>query len=160
MAAGVVSKGKVYISGGFNNYETVRNTFCYDPTIDTWTRVASSMMSERGYHVMIEGADERLWAIGGIDNPFSGRNVWEVEAFDVNTHLWSYVGQVLPVKLLLSTMRLNVFLNCRKHICISAVTYPEKFSRLEYDSTQRMWREIKECDLTVNLNLKVSSEKV
>ena len=156
MAAGVVVKGKVYISGGFNNYETVGRTFCYDLQTDSWNPIHSMMLSDRGYHVMIEAADGRLWVVGGIDNPFSGRNVWEVEAFDVSTRMWSYVGQVLPIKLLLSTLRLNVFLNSSKNICLSAVTYPNKYAVLEYDASQKMWLEMKERPQMLNLDLKPS----
>ena len=144
MAAGAVSKGKIYLSGGFNNYETVGSTFCYDPECDSWVRIPAMMMSDRGYHVMIEASDGRLWVIGGVDNPFSGRNVWEVEAFDVDTQMWKYVGQILPVKMLLSTLRLNVFLNQKRHICISAVTSPENYAILEYDPDLRMWLEMKQ----------------
>ena len=158
MAAGTAARGKVFINGGFNNYETVGSTFCYDPKPDTCKQVSSMMMSERGYHVMIEADDGRLWIVGGIDNPFSGRNVWDVEAFNPITNMWSYVGQVLPVKLLNSTLRLNVFLNAKKNICISAVTFPGNYAMLEYDSSQRMWLEMKQRVPMINLNLQVSKK--
>ena len=144
MAAGIKAEEKIYVTGGFNNYETVGSTSCYNPATDTWEQIYSPMMSERGYHVIAKGCDDRLWVIGGVDNPFSGRNVWEVEAFDLKTKMWFYVGQILPVKPLLSAVRLNVNFTDEGHICISAVTYPDKHSVLTYDPNQKMWLELKE----------------
>ena len=157
MAAGTAARGQIIITGGFNNYETVGSIFCYDPVSDRWRKIRSRMMRDRGYHVMVEGHDGRLWAIGGIDNPFSGRNVWEVEALELDSMMWTYIGQVLPVKLLLSTLRLNGFVNDSGRICISAVSCPEKYSMMEYDANTRMWMEMKERVPCVPIRLSVSS---
>lgn len=143
MAAGIVANERIYLTGGFNNYDTVGSSFCYDPNANAWEEIHSPMMSERGYHVIAKGHDGRLWVVGGIDNPFSGRNVWEIEALDLDTRTWVYVGQILPVKLLLSTIRLNVAYSDDGNICISAVTCPEKYCVLEFNPKQNMWLEMK-----------------
>ena len=153
MTAGVATRGKMYLSGGFVENAASAKTFCYDPETDSWEKLPSFMRYPRGYHVMIEGSDGLLWAIGGIDNNLTGRNVWEVEALDLERRTWNFMGYVLPKPLLLYTIRLNVFRKEDGNICISAVSSPDKYPMLEYDDQQRMWTELNTPVPSVGLNL-------
>lgn len=143
MAAGRAHGGCIYVTGGFNDYETTGSTLRYHPDEDSWEEIFAPMMCDRGFHALVEGHDGRLWAVGGVDNPFSGRNVWEVEAFDPEEEMWRFVGQVLPVQPFLSMMRINVFLNHDQHMCVFAVTTPHKAPMLEHVPDRRMWFEMK-----------------
>ena len=142
MAAGVVCQGVLYISGGFNEYESLDEMICYNAARDKWIRQRGRMLNSRGYHVMIESPDDgRLWCVGGVDHPFAGRNVWNIEAWNVELGGWQFVGQVLPVKLFTSTMRLNGLLNERNMLSVSAVTRLPRCEPVEYHADRRMWLE-------------------
>jgi len=144
MAAVVVSNGVLHLSGGFNEYEALDEMLIYNNERNRWVRQRGFMMKCRGYHVMIESPkDGNLWVIGGVDNPFSGRNVWKVEAWNVAMKRWMYVGEILPVKMFTSTMRLNVVTNHRKNITVFPATNPEKYGTVEYYQEHSMWLESK-----------------
>ena len=144
MAAGVQAEGKMYLCGGFRDHLAVAETLSFDPATDTWdNRHFYPMTQPRGYHVMTQESDGQLWAVGGIDNSLSGRNVYEVEALDMRSGIWRFVSYVLPVSFLSSTMRLNILRKGDGNICISAVSSPEKYPMLEYNEKSRVWSESK-----------------
>jgi hypothetical protein len=145
MAATCLVNGAFYISGGFDEHEALDTMLKYNSEKNKWERCGTPMMNERGYHVMIPGPKNKLWVVGGVDHPFSGRNVWDVEAFDVAKKRWSYVGQVLAVKPFLSTVRLNSFLNDVGNVTICPVTLSGGSDvMVEYQPNRRMWFEMKE----------------
>nr|CAB3260037.1 kelch-like protein 9 [Phallusia mammillata] len=143
MAAGLAHDGCIYVTGGFNDYETTGTTLRYHVTDDTWEEIFAPMMCDRGFHALVKGHDGLLWAVGGVDNPFSGRNVWEVEAFDPDLEMWRFVGQVLPVQPFLSMMRINVFLERDNRTCVFPVSTPHKYPMLEHVPRSRMWFEMR-----------------
>jgi len=144
MAAAVVCRGTLYMSGGFNEYEALDEMICYHPEEDEWESLPGMMMKCRGYHVMVESpTDGRLWVVGGIDNPFAGRNVWKIEAWNVDLCRWQYVGEILPVKMFTSTMRLNVATNARSNITVFPVTHAQKYGAVEFYMDRKMWLESK-----------------
>lgn len=153
MSAGVVTDGVMMLCGGFNQSEATNKTLFYNPANDQWKQISSTMIAERGYHVMIEGVDGQMWVVGGIDDPFSGRNVWMIEAFDKSKMEWRLAGQLLPVSPFLSVRRLNIFNNEEGHICLSTVTCPEKYSTLQYDITKKVWINSKARFTSVNFNV-------
>ncbi|CAK8695772.1 unnamed protein product [Clavelina lepadiformis] len=142
MAAGVPVDGNIYISGGFDDFEAKSSMLRYNPASDEWSKLNSPMLAERGYHVMVMGKDGRLWVVGGVDNPFSGRSVWEVEAFDPKVENWEFVSQVLPNQLFDSTLRLNSLVDDEGDICVFAVTDPDKYPKMKYSPVQRKWSEV------------------
>jgi len=144
MAAGLPHNGSVYVTGGFSDYDTVGCTYRYDAEEGQWSEIFSPMLSDRGFHALVEVHDGRLWAIGGVDHPFSGRNVWEVEALDVDDDLWTFAGQVLPIQPFLSTMRINTVKLGDGRICVFAVTSPHRLPMLEYIPDKKMWFEMKD----------------
>lgn len=142
MTAAAVSNDVLYISGGFNEYEALDEMIRYNAERNKWERLPGMMLNARGYHVMIENPnDGRLWVIGGIDNPFAGRNVWKVEAWNVELRRWQYVGEILPVKMFTSTMRLNAATNARNNITVFPVTHPLRYGAVEHYTDQHMWLE-------------------
>lgn len=144
MAAAVVSNGTLYMSGGFNEYEALDEMIRYNQQRNKWERLPGMMMKCRGYHVMVESPlDGRLWVVGGIDNPFAGRNVWKIEAWNIELGRWQYVGEVLPIKMFTSTMRLNGHINNRNNITVFPVTHPHKYGAIEYYADKSMWLESK-----------------
>ena len=153
MAAGVGKKGKMYLSGGFKENIASADTFCYDPKTDSWEKLFSRMIKPRGYHAMIEGSDGHLWAVGGIDNNLTGRNIWDVEALDLDRNVWNLVGYVLPRPLVLCTLRLNILRKENGNICIFAVSSPDKYSMLEYDDKHHSWMEMSSPIPLVGLRL-------
>ncbi|XP_039255929.2 kelch-like protein 15 [Styela clava] len=144
MMAGVVENGCVYLSGGFTEYDAVGTTSKYDPEKNQWEEIPTFMFKDRGYHVMISDGQGHLWAIGGVDNPFAGRNVWEVERFDIEDQMWNYVGQVLAIQPFLSVQRLNAFLDDGGRICVFAVTNIDHSPLMRYDIGQNLWEAIEE----------------
>lgn len=140
MMGGTIHDGYVYISGGFNDEDAVGSMFKYDPRNDHWEELPCRFFKDRGYHVMINDNNGSFWAIGGADNPFSGRNVWEVERFDVAECMWNYVGQVLAVQPFLSMQRLNGFLNEDGCIYVFAVTNTDHSSVMKYDPLNNLWQ--------------------
>uniref|UniRef100_H2YSD3 BACK domain-containing protein n=1 Tax=Ciona savignyi TaxID=51511 RepID=H2YSD3_CIOSA len=143
MASGVSLNGCIYVAGGFNDCEALGSMMRYSTITNSWEEMVSPMMVDRGYHVMIQGPDEKLWVVGGVDNPFAGRNVWEIEAFDTTSNNWLFLGQVLPVQPFLSTLRLNVCKNDRNHICVFSVSKPLAYPSVAYDDTERMWYQMR-----------------
>jgi len=142
MASGVVCRGSIYISGGFNDYEVLDDMIRYDEVADKWMKSPGRMFKSRGYHVTIESPEDgRIWAIGGVDNPFAGRNVWEVEAYNVETGRWNFVSHILAVKPFTSTMRLNVMINNQKRLCVFPVSNLNYHCSVEYNSDSKMWLE-------------------
>ena len=145
MAATCVVNGILFISGGFDEHEAIDSIIKYNSENNKWERAGTPMLNERGYHVMIPGPNNKLWVVGGVDHPFSGRNVWDVESFDLVKKRWSYVGQVLAVKPFLSTVRLNCFHNDRGNITICPVTMLSTgHVMVEYQPNRNMWFEMKE----------------
>ncbi|XP_076808518.1 kelch-like protein 15 [Clavelina lepadiformis] len=142
MAAGVPMDGNIYLSGGFGEFEAKGAMFRYNTAKDEWTKLDSNMMAERGYHVMLKGADSSLWVIGGVDNPFSGRNVWEIEAFDTTAKNWQLMGRSFPNQLFDNTMRLNGLVDENGDICVFAVTDPDHYPKMKYSPRKRTWSEI------------------
>lgn len=152
MMAGAVEGGKVYISGGFNEYEAVGTTLRYDPDEDQWEEIPAYMFKDRGYHVLVNDGEGHLWAIGGIDNPFAGRNVWEVEQFDVESEMWMYIGQVLAVQPFLSIQRLNAFRDAEGRICVFAVTNIDNSPMMRYDVKENLWEALESPTDYFNIN--------
>merc|ERR1712136_479109 len=145
MAAACVVNGTLFISGGFDEHEAIDTIIKYNCEKNKWERAGTPMLNERGYHIMIPGPNNKLWVVGGVDHPFSGRNVWDVEAFDLVKRRWSYVGQVLAVKPFLSTVRLNSFHNDTGNITICPVTMSGTgHVMVEYQPARNMWFEMKE----------------
>lgn len=144
MMAGVVVDDCVYLSGGFTECEAVGTTSKYDPKQNEWQEVPTFMFKDRGYHVMVNDGQGHVWAIGGVDNPFAGRNVWDVERFDVEDEMWNYVGQVLAVQPFLSVQRLNAFIDNDGRICVFAVTNVDHSPMMRYDIGQNLWEAIEE----------------
>lgn len=142
MMAGVVYDAAVYISGGFNDYEAVGRTLKYVVESDTWDVLPAVLFKDRGYHVMVNDNHGHIWAIGGIDSPFSGRNVWEVERFNVDCEYWEYYGQVLAVQPFLSVQRLNVLLDKEGNICVFAVTNIDESPSLRFNVSKNIWERL------------------
>ena len=153
MSAGVVTGEMMILCGGFNDVEATGKTLSYNPICDKWERIQASLTFNRGYHVMIEGIDNQLWVVGGVDNPFSGRNVWKIETFNKSQKIWKFAGQLLPIPPFLSTLRLNIFNDDDGHICVFAVTSPEKYSFLKYNIIENVWTEVKPHSLCVNFDI-------
>lgn len=142
MMAGVVLDGAVYIAGGFNDYEAVGRTLKYTVETDTWDVLPAMLFKDRGYHVMVHDNQGHIWAIGGVDSPFSGRNVWEVERFDVEGEYWEFYGQVLAVQPFLSVQRLNAFLDKCGNICVFAVTNIDQSPSLRFNISKNIWERL------------------
>lgn len=142
MMAGVVLGGVVYISGGFNDYEAVGKTLRYTVESDTWDVLPAALFKDRGYHVMVYDNQGYIWTFGGVDSPFSGRNVWEVERFNVECEYWEYYGQVLAVQPFLSVQRLNVFLDKDGNICVFAVTNIDQSPSLRFNISKNIWERL------------------
>lgn len=142
MAAGVVTDGKVFLCGGFNEYEALGKTMRYDPETDQWETLPTTLFKDRGYHIMLSDSRGYIWAIGGIDNPFSGRNVWEVERFSIEDEIWEYVGQVLAVQPFLSVQRLNAFFDKDGNICVFAVTNIDHSPMLRFNVCENLWERL------------------
>lgn len=142
MMAGEISNNSIIISGGFNDSEAVTTIHKFNCDTMKWEDLNCQLWTERGYHVMIRAQDEKLYIIGGVDNPFAGRNVWEVEVLDPQTEDVQLVGQVLPVNPFLSVQRLNALVNEEGDICIFAVTNTDNSSFIKYNIEKNLWETI------------------
>ncbi|XP_002126465.2 kelch-like protein 15 [Ciona intestinalis] len=160
MAAGVSYEGNIYVSGGFNDFESLGTMLCYSPVSNTWEEMFSHMMVDRGFHVMVPGHDGKLWVVGGVDNPFAGRNVWEIEAFDTKDKNWLFLGQVLPVEPFQSTLRLNTTRTVDGHISVFSVSKPTSYPPVAYDNTKRMWYQVNASVDSPNIAIDFSFHKI
>ena len=86
MAGVAALNGMLYIMGGFDGKDYLKDVECYDPQTDTWTNVAplSQSRSATGVTVM----KDRLYALGG----FNGQFLSSVEVFDPRLNQWSFVA--------------------------------------------------------------------
>lgn len=87
--------GKLYCFGGFFNQaiQASARVDAYDPSTDTWTRMADMPTNVTHCGFVREGRN--VWVLGGFvgDNPGAGTS--EVWIYDIDANSWS-VGPALP----------------------------------------------------------------
>src|SRR5262249_5827540 len=84
--------GKVYVTGGYAdvNFNIDQNaTYAYDPTTNTWIRVAD-MPAPRAAHAMV-AVDGKLYGIGGV-----GPRADEPWSYDPTTDKWDTSPAAMP----------------------------------------------------------------
>src|SRR5215217_1789006 len=86
----VVYKDKVYVFGGFGEHPNFeKDNEVYDPSLDTWTLIASFPTGKEISHQSVVLVDDKIWHIGGravnADGPVSS----QVIIYDITNNTWS-----------------------------------------------------------------------
>ena len=85
--AGVASlNGMLYVVGGFDGKDYLRDVDCYDPLTNSWTSIAALNQSRSAAGVTVMKG--RLYALGG----FNGQFLSTVEVFDPQLNQWSFIA--------------------------------------------------------------------
>lgn len=84
-------KGKIYISGGFedNSQTGSSRVEVYEPATNTWSRIAD-MNNGRWNHTLI-AANDKLYAIGGLQSLRSEARVSSIEEYDFDANTWTII---------------------------------------------------------------------
>jgi N-acetylneuraminic acid mutarotase len=93
---GIAANGKLYVFGGFVNtalQATVRSDV-YDPSTDTWTRIAD--MPEALTHSAVVTSGQSIWVIGGLVGANPGPSTSHVWKYDIPSNTWS-AAPSLPI---------------------------------------------------------------
>lgn len=97
------SDGRIYAIGGLDaNLRAVNTVEAYDPTTNTWTKVAG-MNTARFDLAAVAEADGRIYAIGGASTP--GHAVSTVEVYDIAADTWSIVSSLSTPRELLTAVK-------------------------------------------------------
>lgn len=106
--AALASDGRIYVVGGAVNGGYSTAIEAYDPGADTWTSGLAPMPTPR-YEVAAvaagQGAQERVYALGGFNNGVAGGSFATVEAYDPATDTWSTVAPLPTARRGLAAVR-------------------------------------------------------
>lgn len=80
--------GLLYVVGGFDGQNYLRDVECYDPQTNSWMSVTP--LQEPRSAASVAGMKDKLYAVGG----FNGQFLHTVEVFDPTLNQWSYVSEM------------------------------------------------------------------
>lgn len=89
--AAAAADGKIYVTGGLNEFDVESSGEVFDPATRLWSPIAS-MATARHQHAMATGSDGLIYAIGGSDA--SGGLIAAVEAYNPATGEWTPVASL------------------------------------------------------------------
>lgn len=69
--SGAVLEGRIYITCGCRGLTYLRETYCFDPGVNTWSACAQGPV-ERAWHATA-ALDGRVYVIGGSNDEFRHR---------------------------------------------------------------------------------------
>lgn len=78
----------MYVIGGFDGNNYLRNVDVYDPETNSWT--AACPLNEQRSATSVAVMKGRIFAIGG----FNGQFLSSVEIYDPEINQWSYVNNM------------------------------------------------------------------
>ncbi|XP_075118273.1 kelch-like protein 10 [Leptodactylus fuscus] len=81
--------GYIYLIGGFDGSDYLRNVQCFDPMKKTWHE-AASMNYKRG-HVCVTVLDNYIYAMGGFDGQ---QTLHTVERYDPEANRWTLISSM------------------------------------------------------------------
>lgn len=90
--AGVAAlNGRLYVIGGFDGRDYLKDVECYDPQTDTWSQIEPLNRPRSAACVTV--MKDRLFVLGG----FNGQFLDSVEVYDPRVNGWSFVsGMSIP----------------------------------------------------------------
>ncbi|MCI0620391.1 MAG: hypothetical protein L0387_01730 [Acidobacteria bacterium] len=93
-AQNVVSRGKLYVFGGFvGNLKVTARSDIYDPSTDTWTRIGDMPIAVTHAGFAVDG--DTVWMAGGFLGDHPGKAVRDVWKYDTAGDRWT-PGPALP----------------------------------------------------------------
>jgi N-acetylneuraminic acid mutarotase len=78
----------LYVIGGFDGFDYLKDVECYNPQTDTWTVIPSLNRARSAASVTV--MKERLFVLGG----FNGQFLDSVEVFDPKINAWNFVSNM------------------------------------------------------------------
>ena len=91
--AAAATGGKIYVTGGCNEGDSVNSVFVYDPQADAWTQLASMGVARHGHASAAVGG--KLYVFGGR---YGGRGLSTVEVYDPALDSWAEGSSLISVR--------------------------------------------------------------